>query len=63
MNVGLIGFGRFGKLLSQYLKKDFNLVVYDKNKLEKLSSLGSCKIIILAVPISKMEDCLKEISP
>ena len=63
MNVGLIGFGRFGKLLSQYLKKDFNLIVYDKNKLEKLSSLGSCKIIILAVPISKMENCLKEISP
>ena len=63
MNVGLIGFGRFGKLLFQYLKKDFNIIVYDKNKLEKLSSLESCKIIILAVPISKIEDCLQEISP
>ena len=63
MNIGLIGFGRFGQLLFQYLKKDFNLIVYDKSEREKLSSLESCQIIILAVPISNMEDCLKEISP
>ena len=30
MQLGLIGFGRLGKLLTKYLAQDFELFVYDK---------------------------------
>jgi len=70
--IGLIGFGRFGKLIVKHLSGDFEFLVHDKmNKKNEIklnnaipSSLGDAcqnEIIILAVPISEIERTLKNI--
>ena len=70
--IGLIGFGRFGKLIVNHLSDDFEFYVYDKQGKKKEigknnanpSALGeACKqeVIILAVPISEIENTLKNI--
>ena len=64
--VTIIGYGRFGKLLEKYLKQDFKLKIYDKNKQhsktkkELYEYLMQTDIIILAVPISEIESVIKE---
>ncbi|MBL6991103.1 MAG: prephenate dehydrogenase/arogenate dehydrogenase family protein [Bacteriovoracaceae bacterium] len=73
MKVGLIGFGRLGKLLTKYLTEDCDLYVYDKILCSKeVKHLGAipasleevCKlpIIIPAVPISLFEEVIQNIS-
>ena len=70
--IGLIGFGRFGKLIVKHLSNDFEFNVYDKadkeaeirkNKAISSSLKEACQqdIVILAVPISGIENTLKEI--
>lgn len=72
MKIGIIGFGRFGKLLTQYLSKKFNVFVFDtKNKQREIKKIGAipaslaqaCKkdVIILCVPISRFEKVLIKI--
>ena len=72
--IGIIGFGRFGKLMTRYLAEDCQVMVYDKNgDSEGIKSRGgvvttfaeACrqKTVILAVPISSMQMVLKEIRP
>ena len=72
--IGIIGFGRFGKLSAKYLGKDFKVFVstrsVSKQDIENsgafyasLEDVCAQKIIILTVPISGMEDTLKKISP
>jgi len=66
MNVGLIGYGRLGKLIAKYIGRDFNLKIYDQQDIESSSSLNeviNSKIIILSVPISEIENVLKKIAP
>ncbi|MBI1935679.1 prephenate dehydrogenase/arogenate dehydrogenase family protein [Candidatus Woesearchaeota archaeon] len=67
--IGLMGFGRFGRLIVNHLK-DFEFHVFDSKKIEAkennmvLSSLNeacSQDIVILAVPISEIESTLKKI--
>lgn len=71
--IGIIGFGRFGQLISKYLAKDFKIHVYCKNnninEIKKLNCIPSsfkdvCKndFIIPCVPISDFKDVIKEIS-
>lgn len=73
MQVGIIGFGRLGKLLSRYLSQDFDLKIYEvrdlKDEIEKcgakvatLEEIGQCPLIIPMVPIGKLQTVLKEIS-
>jgi prephenate dehydrogenase len=74
MNIGLIGFGRLGQLISKYLVKDFSLFIFDQKKdYEKdIHLLGAqaasfidvskCDIIILCVPISNFEHCVRDLS-
>lgn len=74
MHVGLIGFGRLGALLGKYLAQDCHLHIHDQ-KLDQsyvkklgatpsnLESVCQKEIIIIAVPISEIENCLKEMSP
>lgn len=73
MKLGIIGFGRLGKLATKYLAQDFDLYVYDKiNSSHEIERLGAkscnldeiCKIdtIIPIVPMSEFENCIKEIS-
>lgn len=74
MQVGLIGFGRLGKLMASHLAKDCDLFIYDQKSLtddiEKqgaktatLKEVSSCQLILLAVPISEIENTCRSISP
>ncbi len=70
--IGLIGFGRFGKLIVKHLSDDFEFLVYDKsvpkneirNKNVNPSSLKElCQQdkVVLAVPISDLKNVLNDI--
>lgn len=70
--IGIIGFGRFGKLMTRYLAEDCQVLVYDKNADSKgiegrggvtatLAEVCRQQAVILAVPISAMRDVLKQI--
>lgn len=72
--IGLIGFGRFGKLAITYLSRNFRICVYDSGKnAEAISKTGAeavsletaCrqKIVLLCMPISAMENALEKIAP
>lgn len=72
--IGIIGFGRFGKLVAQYLTEDFKVLVYNrKDKSSEISKTGAFSaplakvcmqdIIILCVPISMVKAVLIEIAP
>ena len=74
MEVGIIGFGRLGKLASKYLSQDFTLKVYDKEDFSQeikevgatpatLAEVCSCSIVIPFVPMGAFEQCIDEIAP
>ena len=74
MMIGIVGFGRFGKLMAEYLSLDFDVYVYDVvDKSDDIKASGSfaatlkevCRqdIIILPVPISEIRPILKTIHP
>ena len=66
--IGIIGYGRFGKVLHNLLLKTFDVLVYDFNKsmkdieLSSLEEVLDCSLVFVAVPISLFEGCIKEIS-
>ena len=66
--IGIIGYGRFGKVLYDLLLKTFDVLVYDFNKslkdieLSSLEEVLDCSLVFVAVPISLFEGCIKEIS-
>jgi len=69
--IGIIGYGRFGRLAAHHLKRRFTVYVFDKRqpnrtergiKFSTLQSLMAKEIIILAVPINCMKSLLKTIS-
>jgi prephenate dehydrogenase len=72
--IGIIGFGRFGRLTARYLAEDFDVFVFNrtdksveikKNGARKASLNTVCqqKIVILCVPISTLKEVLVEIGP
>ena len=72
--IGIIGFGRFGRLMSRYLARDVEVAVFDSGgkapEIEKSGAVavsfeGVCReeIIILSVPISVFKETLVKISP
>jgi len=72
--IGIIGFGRFGKLAAHYLAKDFDVFVHTRaDKAYEISRTGAkaaaleavCQqdIVIPCVPISIFKDFLKDIAP
>lgn len=74
MKVGIIGFGRLGKLISRYLAQDFTLLVHDLHNYEdEIKEIGAipasfeevchCPIVIPFVPMSAFEDCIKKMAP
>jgi len=65
--VGIIGFGRFGKVLSDLLKKQYKVIVYDPYSKEvscgsKLEEVLESFIVFIAVPIRNFEEVIKEVS-
>ncbi len=72
--IGIIGFGRFGKLTARYLAEDFEVFVFNRtDKSAEIKKAGArnaslktvCqqKIVILCVPISTFKEVLVEIGP
>jgi prephenate dehydrogenase len=72
--IGIIGFGRFGKLVSHYLSQDLDVFVYNRSdKASEIVRTGArpasletvCRqdIVIPCVPISTFRDNLKSIAP
>ena len=70
--IGIIGFGRFGKLTAGYLAEDFEVLVFNPtDKSAEIKKAGAhkasletvCrqKIVILCVPISTLQQVLKDI--
>ncbi|MBT3586498.1 MAG: prephenate dehydrogenase/arogenate dehydrogenase family protein [Halobacteriovoraceae bacterium] len=72
MKIGIIGFGRLGKLITRYLAQDATVLVYDKIDYSKditeaggisssLQEVCDCTVVIPFVPISSFEECILEI--
>lgn len=72
--MGIVGFGRFGRLAATYLKDHFDLMVHDREDCEDaakrigvrtgpLRDVAGRSVVVLCVPISTMEPVLKEITP
>jgi len=70
-SVGIIGFGRFGKILSNILQKGFKIKAYDLNSIKNFPGVEFVdqdtvlkeKIIFIAVPISVFESVINDIAP
>jgi prephenate dehydrogenase len=72
--IGIIGFGRFGRLMAGYLARDCKVKVFNRSdKTEAIVGIGAepatlkavCrqKTVILSVPISTLQETLKRIAP
>ncbi|MFQ5444600.1 MAG: prephenate dehydrogenase/arogenate dehydrogenase family protein [Desulfobacterales bacterium] len=72
--IGIVGFGRFGKLTATYLAEDFDVLVFNRtDKSSEIQKTGAraaslskvCRqhIVILSVPISTLKEVLKKIAP
>ena len=70
-SIGIIGFGRFGKILANILQKGFAIKAYDPKiigefsrvEFTNLESILKEKVIFIAVPIRQFESVITEISP
>ncbi len=73
-SIGIIGFGRFGKLMARYLASDYPIRVYDphvaaqeidSNKIESttVDAVARSDVVILAVPISRLKEVLVQVRP
>ncbi len=73
MRIGLFGYGRFGRFAAPYLGKAGEVYVYDpfvragaptsSVKFASLHEVASQEVLILAVPISAIEECCRSIAP
>jgi prephenate dehydrogenase len=73
--VGIVGFGRFGQLLARILEKDYEVSVVEASpslhdtaqsrgyRLIEQADLGGVDVIVLAVPISAIEQVIRTIAP
>lgn len=68
--IGIIGFGRFGKVLAQILQKGFDVLVYDSAphqnsdnfQITTLENVLKCETIFLCVPIRNLKKVVQKIS-
>ncbi len=72
--IGIVGFGRFGRLMASYLARDFDVGVWNRtDKSGDVRAVGArpctleevCgqKIVVVSVPISRMEETLARVGP
>jgi prephenate dehydrogenase len=71
MNIGIIGYGSFGRLLAEVLSKNIPVSVYDKHgdieektniKRTSFEEIVKCDVIVLAVNLDALEDICIELS-
>ncbi|MEM9242572.1 MAG: prephenate dehydrogenase/arogenate dehydrogenase family protein [Pseudomonadota bacterium] len=67
--IGILGYGRFGRIMMRLLASDHEVFFYDVNdnlhqeqSFKPLQDLLKLPVLILAVPINQMETVLKQIS-
>jgi prephenate dehydrogenase len=67
MRIGLLGYGRLGRLLTAQLSADFEWIIHDPahpgEAFASMPEAAACEIVVLAVPISAMEPVCREIAP
>lgn len=66
MKVGVVGFGRIGKLLTGYFSKDAEIRVYDTRPEARSASLAevcAADAVVLCVPMGAFEAVVKKIAP
>lgn len=74
MTVGLIGFGRLGRLLTRHFARDARIFVYDvKLDARKVRALGAAPatlaqaaaqdVVVLCVPMDAFEDAARRLAP
>jgi prephenate dehydrogenase len=74
MTIGLVGYGRFGKLAARLIARHVPVLVYDHRRSRRprhlkhirpasLEDVASCKIVLLAVPVSALQQVLRSIRP
>ncbi len=72
--IGIIGYGRFGQLAAKFISRKTNVLVYDKRRTPVPSRSSSIKkaslrevaaqpVIILAVPVSALQETLHAVKP
>jgi prephenate dehydrogenase len=73
-SIGIIGCGRFGRLMARYLSADFRIRAYDPDPAAQggvsahaepttLETVSQSEVLILAVPISRLQGVLAEVQP
>ena len=66
--IGIIGFGRFGKILAQVLSTSYSIIIHDPEYKGKefphktIEEVLKCEIIFIAVPIREFKNTVKSIS-
>jgi prephenate dehydrogenase len=71
VEIGIIGYGRFGQFAAEHLRKDFQVVVYDRKRIRcpkgirrgSLEEAASRPLLLLCVPISTISTICLEIKP
>lgn len=69
--LGLIGYGAFGRLTARHLAAWFDILAFDPNagasdgsaRLTDLATAAACPVVILAVPVEALADTLTAIEP
>ena len=73
-SIGILGFGAFGRLVAAHLHPYFSLFACDPAltaederhahvRFGSVSDVGSCDLVILAVPVGALSSALREIRP
>ena len=67
--VGIIGYGRFGRILADLLSKKYTVLVIDSNpkiseevEFSSLEEILECFLVFVAVPIRSFEAAIKGIA-
>ena len=70
-DLGIIGFGAFGRLMAQHLHPFFALYAYDPAQQEPahgvtfadIATVARCRIVVLAMPVDRIAEAIAGIGP
>jgi prephenate dehydrogenase len=72
--LGIVGLGNFGRLVARRLSPHFEVIGYDASDVRRLAAeagvkpgtladAAACGIVVLAVPVDRMESVLRDMKP